>query len=67
MSYRVRGRWVKASGSFVWSKKHRGVVVVGGGGIWRLVTDRSSDDRLVWRNVKSTTTNSIQIVYNRLK
>lgn len=66
MAYKQsNGKWIQAPGKFVWSKKHRGIIIVGARGVWRLDIDISTDKRLVWKNTKHTTTDVEQIVYTR--
>ena len=51
MFYCVKGRLKLAEHSYHYSKKHRGLFIVGGGGRWRLDCQQSTDDRLVWKNL----------------
>ena len=67
MQYKQQSTWRTAAGKYKWSSKHKSLFIVGGGGGWRLDVTKSTDNTIVWINVKDVTEDGVQsqIVYNR--
>ena len=55
MQYKQQSTWITAAGKYKWSSKHKGLFIVGGGGGWRLDVTKSTDNTIVWINVKDVT------------